>query len=272
MALVTAADVRAQIDGLADTTQDDAVITPLIASTEAVFARVCGYPPPSPGQRPTLESRTYVLDYAGDGGLELDLEVYPVASVSSIQQDPTGDYDSPTTVSSSAYTIVDGRRLRLKSTSSAAWFSEKDSNRVTFVAGFGGSTTLSSAVLVGATTISVVSTASITKNRSGGGRVVIGTEVVLFTGTTSTTLTGCTRGAEGTTASEYFAGTAVTEPPPQDLVQLIIDTVGWRYARRGGQMAAQSRTSGGVTEAYGVELPSSVMAALGPFMLPRAVA
>jgi len=67
------------------------------------------------------------------------------------------------------------------------------------------STTLDGAVLVADTTITVQSTTGFPT----AGTILIGTEQITYTGTTATTFTGCTRGANGTTAAGYPTGTAV---------------------------------------------------------------
>lgn len=58
-----------------------------------------------------------------------------------------------------------------------------------------------------ATTITVVSTSSFQTQ----GRIIIDSEVVSYTGKTSTTFTGCIRGEEGTTAATHLTGATVTE-------------------------------------------------------------
>jgi len=67
------------------------------------------------------------------------------------------------------------------------------------------STTLDGALLVSDTTITVLSTSGFPT----AGTLLIGTEQITYTGTTSTTFTGCTRGANSTTAAGYPSGTAV---------------------------------------------------------------
>ena len=57
------------------------------------------------------------------------------------------------------------------------------------------------------TTITVDSTSSFQSQ----GRIIIDSEVIIYTGTTSTTFTGCTRGAEGTTAATHLDNATVTE-------------------------------------------------------------
>jgi hypothetical protein len=69
-------------------------------------------------------------------------------------------------------------------------------------------TTLNGAISsVTATTITVVSTAGFRTQ----GRIIIDSEVISYTGTTSTTFTGCTRGEEGTTAATHLTAVTVTE-------------------------------------------------------------
>ena len=67
------------------------------------------------------------------------------------------------------------------------------------------STLLDGAVLAGDTTLTVDSTTGFPST----GTLIIGTEQITYTGITSTTFTGCTRGANGTTAVGYADGTAV---------------------------------------------------------------
>ena len=57
------------------------------------------------------------------------------------------------------------------------------------------------------TTITVVSTTSFQSQ----GRIIIDSEVISYTGKTSTTFTGCVRGEEETTATTHTNGTTVTE-------------------------------------------------------------
>jgi hypothetical protein len=58
-----------------------------------------------------------------------------------------------------------------------------------------------------ATTITVASTSGFDPQ----GRILIGSEVISYTGTTSTTFTGCVRGEEGTTAASMSNGDTVTK-------------------------------------------------------------
>lgn len=67
------------------------------------------------------------------------------------------------------------------------------------------STTLTATALVGDTTLSVVSTTDFTTT----GVVTIENEKIAYTGVTSTTITGCTRGQLGTTAAEHAVDSVV---------------------------------------------------------------
>lgn len=67
------------------------------------------------------------------------------------------------------------------------------------------STTLNGLINNSAVTITVVSTTSF----AAAGRIVIENEAITYTGKTPTTFTGCTRGANGTTAVGHATGTLV---------------------------------------------------------------
>jgi hypothetical protein len=67
-------------------------------------------------------------------------------------------------------------------------------------------TTLNGSLSSSATTITVNSTTGF----PSAGTVLISTELVTYTSTTSTTFTGCTRGASGTTAAAYSSGVSVS--------------------------------------------------------------
>jgi len=73
--------------------------------------------------------------------------------------------------------------------------------------GTGATTLLNGAVLVGDTTLTVDSTTGF----SPTGTLLIGTEQITYTGVTATTFTGCTRGANGTTAAGYVDNTPVAQ-------------------------------------------------------------
>jgi hypothetical protein len=70
-----------------------------------------------------------------------------------------------------------------------------------------GSTTISQDHNATVTTITVASTTGFTST----GTIIIGSEQITYTGTTSTTFTGATRGANSTTAASHTSGDAVTQ-------------------------------------------------------------
>lgn len=95
------------------------------------------------------------------------------------------------------------------------------------------STTLGAAITTAtATSITVASNSGF---RSIGGfyRMIIDSEVIYATGTTSTTFTGCLRGMEGTTATTHSNGATVTERDivytfqvePTDMVEITDTTI-----------------------------------------------
>lgn len=134
MSLCTATEVRATgIPGISGGAEDSK-LEALIDRASALFARYCGYP----GSVPTMESANYVLYLDGPGGRDLDLSIWPATAISSVYDDPTLDFtDSAYLVSSSDYTLVDGRFLRLKSTATHGfWSKQRDCIKVSFTAGY----------------------------------------------------------------------------------------------------------------------------------------
>jgi hypothetical protein len=73
---------------------------------------------------------------------------------------------------------------------------------------------LSAAITSTATSITLVNASSY----PDFGTVIIGTEYITYTGNTSNTLTGCVRGANGTTAAAYIVYTAVNYYIPNQLM------------------------------------------------------
>jgi hypothetical protein len=277
--LVTVAEAKAHIPALtSSSTTEDAFISTLIGRADRVFAARCGYPGPAP----TMEARTYVLDLAALSGRELDLEVYPVCSVASAAIDPAADFGGDEeAVPVADISIRRASVARLVSTSSCAWSPSAGANRVTFYAGYNGSSTVSGAHTSSATTITVASTARFYLDTGGLGRVVVGSEVITFTGRTSTTLTGCTRGAEGTTAASISDGATITQPTPDGLKDLVCAYVKHLFDQRqnqgldsvsganGGSTAFRDLTRVGGERDY---IPDFILAGLGAFVLPRAMA
>lgn len=68
-------------------------------------------------------------------------------------------------------------------------------------------TALNGSLTATATTVTVDSTASFSQR----GRITVESEVIDYTGTTSTTFTGCTRGVEGSTAAAHADDITVTQ-------------------------------------------------------------
>lgn len=110
MALVTAAQVRELgIPALTGTGKDADLIEPTIARATSALAQKCGYPLPSTGARPTLESATYVLYLTGlredPRRLPLPFDQGRVTALASVYDDPDRDWGSGTLVASTDYTL-----------------------------------------------------------------------------------------------------------------------------------------------------------------------
>ena len=128
MALITAAQAREKIPSLTGTGEDTLLDT-MIAAAGVAFARYCGYPAASVGANPTMEQTTYTRYLDGPGGRDLVLDIWPVNSVTSIEDDPTRDFDgSAYLVASTDYTVRDGNRglVVLKSTAAHGQWSDMD--------------------------------------------------------------------------------------------------------------------------------------------------
>ena len=145
MALITAAEARAQIPAISGT-DEDTFIESLIAVVGLVFARWCAAPPLSTGLH-SLESGTrivypYVDEEEDPRRLYLGLSSsFPVTSITEIVEDVDLDYtDSADVVTSTYYTLLKGDRgweVRLKSTATkSAWSTTSQAIRVTIVAGW----------------------------------------------------------------------------------------------------------------------------------------
>lgn len=127
-------------------------------------------------------------------------------------------------------------------------------------------TTLNGTINASVTTITVLSTASYPS--SGAISILGSTEVITYTGKTSTTFTGCTRGAYGTTASSHTNGSQVfgmiLQVQPSSVGGLytssltvfnnqamIIGTPQYPYAVGGGGIAIGSQVSIGTAAGNG---------------------
>lgn len=140
MALISAANVRAEVQGL--TSADDTELGLLIAEADALAASYLYFPPVSatPTAAPTLSVSTYV-DYldgpARDDYTRLDLRVRPVASITSIYDDPDRLYGAGELVASSEYTL-DGEAgvVRIDGDATHAWTTARRAIKVTYTAGW----------------------------------------------------------------------------------------------------------------------------------------
>lgn len=82
-----------------------------------------------------------------------------------------------------------------------------------------GVTTLTANINNSVTTIAVASTA----NFANAGAVLIGSEIISYTGKTATSFTGCTRGQYSSTAASHLSGAYVGEvQPPTGSVALVM--------------------------------------------------
>ena len=142
MALITAAQAREQIPELTGVAMDT-LLESLIDATGRIFARWCGYPAPSVGADPTMEPASYTRYYRGPGGRVLRLDVTPVNSITSIYDDPDGDWGADDLVASGDYSILDGTTgtVLLASTSThGAWSGQSrdaiPAIKVTYSAGY----------------------------------------------------------------------------------------------------------------------------------------
>jgi hypothetical protein len=141
VALLTAAQARVYLPAITGTAQDTTIET-LILSIGEAFALRCGYPPASVGVAATMESTSYTLRFAGRGGRDLTLPVWPVTAVASVYDDPTDlDHAAASLVASSDYSLrQDGARsyLHLSATSVLGTWSKdvEGAIKCSFTAGF----------------------------------------------------------------------------------------------------------------------------------------
>jgi len=75
------------------------------------------------------------------------------------------------------------------------------------------------------TTLTLVSTTGF----SASGSVYVGSEIISYTAISGNTLTGCTRGADGTTAAAYASGVVVTQFDNGGMPQYIVRTLDNNY-------------------------------------------
>jgi len=139
MALLAAADVYPSIPGLASGA--DAALDALIGRVESQLAGWCGWRAETAGGSVSWDSasRTSYLD--GPAGLDrraLQLPVRPVASITSIYDDPTWGYSAAGyLVASGDYTLLDREgRVLLNPDASHSWSVGKRHIEVICVAGY----------------------------------------------------------------------------------------------------------------------------------------
>lgn len=138
MALITAAEARTHIPELTGSAED-AVLDILIAAVGATLAAWCGYPPPTAGGTPTLESASYVEFVDGPGGRWLQLPTRPVTAIGSIYDDTAWSWGASTLVASGDYAINDGREglvLLTETATHGSWSVGRRAVKASYTAGY----------------------------------------------------------------------------------------------------------------------------------------
>jgi hypothetical protein len=120
---------------------DADTIDALCLTASALIARVCGYPTPSASAPPSMLSTAYTLIISSPGGRDLPLPVWPVTAVSSVYDDPSGDFEAESLVDADDYAIKylpgSGWVLRLaKDSTQGEWTRGRDVIQITFTAGY----------------------------------------------------------------------------------------------------------------------------------------
>jgi hypothetical protein len=135
MAVITQAEARVYLPGLS---ADDSTVATLITRADSVLSAWCGYLPASEGGITTFEDVAYTLYLTGQGGRDLQIPVWPIMSVTSIQDDSTEAFDGTTyLVASGDYSIRPRGVVRLDADSTHGYWSEGDSwIKAVVVAGF----------------------------------------------------------------------------------------------------------------------------------------
>lgn len=122
MALITAAEARLFVPSLTGTAEDTN-LDALILRADQVLAAWCGYRRADGGDF-TLESATYTAFLPGPGGRRLRLPVYPIVTLTSIEDDTDEVFDGTTNlVASTDYVSRDAEGIVLLKTSAVhgAW-------------------------------------------------------------------------------------------------------------------------------------------------------
>lgn len=142
MAILTTAEAKAALPSLdaAGSTEDSAIAV-VVGRVGAWIATYCGWRPTSDGGTPSLESGTHTLYLPGPGGRSLFVPMFPVISVTSIEDDPTEAFDGSTyLVASADYTTRVAGEIRLKQTATHGAWSDTTLPVIKIVASLGYST------------------------------------------------------------------------------------------------------------------------------------
>jgi hypothetical protein len=116
VAVITEAEARAAVPGLS-TTDPSGLLPVLISRADSLCAAWCGFTGTSEAGRPTFDTSTYTRYLEGPGGRDLQLPVWPIVTVTTIEDDTTEDFNGSTyLVSSSDYTAMRRGIVRLKQT------------------------------------------------------------------------------------------------------------------------------------------------------------
>jgi len=136
VAVITQAEARVYLLGVS---ADDSTVADLITRADAILAAWCGYEAATETGAPTFEDVSCTRYMPGPGGRDLWLPVWPIASITSIYDDPEEAYGASTLLDSGDYAIRDRGRVRLTSTAThGTWTEDADALpiRITWVGGW----------------------------------------------------------------------------------------------------------------------------------------
>lgn len=143
MAVITQSEARQYLPGIS---ADSVIVAALINRADAVLSAWCGYRGTTATIDPTFDRATYTRYLRGPGGRDLHLPYWPIASVTSIEDDTSEAFDgSSYLVDSGDYDVERAGEVgivRLKQSSShGTWtYSTPDSNvrpiKAVWVAGY----------------------------------------------------------------------------------------------------------------------------------------
>lgn len=118
----------------------DTRITNLIAAADKLFARWCLFPAEGGAEESTMDEHNFIEYYDGpdrDDPSVLRLKLRPLVEITTIQQDPNGDWTYSETVPLSDYAASNPTGvLTLKPTSTYSWQRSKRGIKVTGTFGF----------------------------------------------------------------------------------------------------------------------------------------